>query len=243
MSRKTHEYGWLAALGLVITCFGCGVSPVPESSAASQKADEARSSQRQSSSAKPVDNQSRAAATAEFASVEAAFAEVERLSNDPNAGPQRMQVERWFNEQGDRIAPELAARLTDTEADAATRMAACRVLARMGPIARPALLAACDGPPGPVRIKAIESLGRLKLAEGESADAATIAKLIALVDDEDREVRRVAIAGLKNVGPPAKEATARLQAILNDVNEEETIRAAAKEALKSINPRRTLVDS
>jgi HEAT repeat protein len=238
MSRKTHEYGWLAALGLVITCFGCGVSPVPESSPASQKADEARSSQRQSSSAKPVDNQSRAAATAEFASVEAAFAEVERLSNDPNAGPQRMQVERWFHEQGDRIAPELAAKLADAEADAATRMAACRVLARLGPTARPALLAACDGPPGPVRIKAIESLGRL-----QPADTATIAKLITLVDDDDRDVRRVAIFGLKNVGPPAKEAAPRLQAILNDVNEEETIRAAAKDALKSVDPRRTLVDS
>jgi HEAT repeat protein len=229
-----RESGWLAALGLLLASAGCGAGGTPPHSAEASVAKSA--STRPAAKAKAIER-------VEFASVEAAFAEVERLSSDSNAGPQRMQVERWFHDQGDRIAPELAARLTDAEADAATRMAACRVLARMGPIARPALLAACDGPPGPVRIKAIESLGRLKRADGESADAATIAKLIALIDDEDREVRRVAIAGLKNIGPPAKDATARLQAILNDVNEEETIRAAAKEALKSVDPRRTLVDS
>ena len=181
---------------------------------------------------------STSAARLEFASVDAAFAEVERLASDASAGQKRMQVERWFHDQGERIAPELAAKLADAEAGAASRMAACRVLARLGPTARPALFTASEGPPGPVRIKAIESLARL-----EPADAETVARLIALVDDDDREVRRVAIAGLKHVGPPAKEASARLQAILSDANEEETIRAAAQEALKSVAPRRTLVDS
>ncbi|MCU0880771.1 MAG: HEAT repeat domain-containing protein [Pirellulaceae bacterium] len=221
----------LAATGLLAACIGCSSSAAPEKAADEGNGAAEPSSKQQASATKP-------AARPEFASVEAAFAEVERLASEPNAGPQRMQVERWFHEQGDRIAPELAAKLADAEADAATRMAACRVLARLGPTARPALLAACDGPPGPVRIKAIESLGRL-----QPADTATIAKLITLVDDDDRDVRRVAIFGLKNVGPPAKEAAPRLQAILNDVNEEETIRAAAKDALKSVDPRRTLVDS
>jgi HEAT repeat protein len=234
MSRIARESGWLTALGLAMASAGCGTGGTPTHSA-------------EVSVAKPVSTRPAAKAKAvervEFASVEAAFAEVERLSSDPNAGPQRMQVERWFHDQGNRIVTELSAMLNDSEADIASRLAACRVLARLGETARPALLAACDGPPGPVRIKAIESLGRLKLADDQSADAATIAKLIALVDDQDREVRRVAIGGLKSVGSPAKEAAPRLQAILNDTNEEETIRAAAKEALKSVDPRRTLVDS
>jgi hypothetical protein len=230
MSTTTRDYGQAAVLGFVLACGGCGVSEARLDSTERGDAPE---------SAKPQPTaKSKSAARVEFASVDAAFAEVERLASDASAGPQRMQVERWFHDQGERIAPELAAKLADPEADAASRIAACRVLARLGPTARPALLAASEGPPGPVRIKAIESLARL-----EPADAETVAKLIALIDDDDRDVRRVAIAGLKHVGPPAKEASPRLQAILSDANEEETIRAAAKEALKSVAPRRTLVDS
>jgi HEAT repeat protein len=229
MSMTSRDFGWAAVLGFVLVSSGCGASEARLDS--TERGDPIDSAQ------PPPTARSKSAERIEFASVDAAFAEVERLASDPSAGRQRMQVERWFQDQGVRIAPELAAKLADGEANAASRMAACRVLARLGPTARPALLAASEGPPGPVRIKAIESLARL-----EPADAETVAKLIAFIDDDDRDVRRAALAGLKHVGPPAKEASTRLQAILSDANEEETIRAAAKEALKSVAPRRTLVD-
>lgn len=230
MNTKTRVFDLRAVLFLVIAIAGCGDGPPRRESVNSVESGVAPAKPQPPAQATP-------ARQIEFASVDAAFAEVERLSGEPSAGPQRMQVERWFHDQGERIASELAAKLADADAGTASRMAACRVLARLGPTARPALLAASEGPPDPVRIKAIESLARL-----EPVDAETVAKLITLIDDDDRDVRRAAIAGLKHVGPPAKDASARLQAILSDASEEETIRAAAKEALKSVAPRRTLVD-
>jgi HEAT repeat protein len=178
-----------------------------------------------------------------YASVAAAMADVERVStlDDPNeANETLLKVETWLNMQGARIAPELEALIKDTGAGLPSRLTACRVLARLGPVALPTLLEATGGEPPLLRRKAIESLGRVK---PPSAEAVT--KLVSLLDDEDNEVRRSALGALGHIGQPAKQhepqLVQKLTSILNDVNEDETVRSMAKDALKKIDPRRGLM--
>jgi HEAT repeat protein len=64
-----------------------------------------------------------------------------------------------------------------------------------------------------------------------------------LLDAEDERLRLEAILALGNIGPPARDICGdRLIGILNDMDENETLRDAAKRALKNVNPRRQLTD-
>jgi HEAT repeat protein len=173
---------------------------------------------------------------AEYASLDAAWADVEKLSSDPTGGQKLLRIERWLGLQGDKIAPELAAKINDPSAGLATRLTACRVLARLGPVATPTLLGAIGGEPKQLRLKAIESLGRVEPPSDE-----IVKRLLALVDDQDFATRKAALGGLKDVGVPAKQAVDKLQTILNDPQEDETIRSLAKAALKAVDPRTGLM--
>ena len=149
-----------------------------------------------------------------------------------------MKIEVWLNMQGQSIAADLAGKIKNPSVGIATRLTSCRVLAKSGsPLAIPTLIeAATKVESRQLRLKAIESLGRVKPSSKEA-----VAKLLALVDEKENDVRRTAITGLANVGPPAKSAVPKMTAILNDVNEDETIRSAAKAALRSIDPRKGLM--
>lgn len=174
----------------------------------------------------------------EYPSLEAAFADVEKMSADPLGGQKLSRIERWLDLQGERIAPDLAERIQDPATGLATRLTACRVLARMGPVATPTLLAALEGEPQQLRLKAIQSLGRV-----QPSSAPIVNKLLALLDEPDFETRKAALGGLKEIGPPAQEAVEKLMHLLNDTSEDETIRSLAKEALKSVQPRRGLMNA
>ncbi|HEX5105108.1 MAG TPA: HEAT repeat domain-containing protein [Pirellulaceae bacterium] len=173
-----------------------------------------------------------------YASVDAAMADVESVASAPpeEANAKLLKVETWLNMQGARVAPELEARIKDPSVGLATRLTACRVLARLGPISVPTLLEAADGEPNQLRRKAIECLGRVKPTRSE-----VVAKLVALTHDDDYEIRKGAFRALTSIGPPAKEhdpqLVALLTSILNDVNEDETVRSLAHDALKKIDPR------
>ena len=174
----------------------------------------------------------------EYASVQAAWADVETLSGDPAGGQRLLRIERWLDLQGDEIVAELAAKVEDPSAGLATRLTACRALARRGPVATGPLLSATGGQPRQLRLKAIESLGRI-----EPSSAAIVEKLLSLVDDEDFEIRKAALGGLREVGPPANKASGKLQSLLNDPKEDETIRSLAKAALKAVDPRTGLMQA
>jgi hypothetical protein len=61
-------------------------------------------------------------------------------------------------------------------------------------------------------------------------------------DGSDASVQRQAIVALGRIGPAAKaEAVPALQAILNDLSASETLRGAARDALKQIDERRGLM--
>jgi HEAT repeat protein len=198
-----------------------------------------KNGQRKAATAKPVvDDRPKLpqVTQAEYASLDAAWADVETLSSDPAGGQKLLRIERWLRMQGEKIAPQLVAKIEDPSAGLATRLTACRVLARLGPVATPTLLEATSGEPKQLRLKAIESLGRIEPPSKE-----IVTKLLALVDDEDFETRKAALAGLREVGPPARQAADKLQSLLNNPQEDDTIRSLAKAALKTVDPRTGLL--
>jgi HEAT repeat protein len=173
---------------------------------------------------------------AEYASLDAAWADVEKVSADPAGGQKLVRIELWLNMQGDKIASDLEAKIKDPAAGLATRLTACRVLARLGPMATPTLIEAAAGEPKQLRLKAIECLGRIEPSSDE-----IVKKLLSLVDDQDFATRKEALEGLADVGLPARQSAEKLQSILNDPNEDETIRSLAKAALKKVDPRTGLM--
>jgi len=149
-----------------------------------------------------------------------------------------IRADRWLVMQGGAAIEPLANVLNDEQAHVAARIAASYVLRQLGPNAKPALKQAFGSETKLVRLNAIESLSLV-----HPTDPDTIQTLLDLTGTEDERVRREAILALARIGPPAKDKCAeRLVAILNDENEEETIRDAAKRALKKVNPRRSLSD-
>lgn len=146
--------------------------------------------------------------------------------------------EEWIRMQGDSAGPILTETLENDAAPLAARIAACRGLSRLGPATgKSSLLKALDSPTEQLRLKACESLALMKPHEPD-----VVAKMIALVDGKDERMRLMAVNGLRVIGPPAKEAEPKLLAILNSQEESDTLRAAAKAALKSCAPRKTFAD-
>lgn len=176
-----------------------------------------------------------------FASVDDAMTKVEELvkNQDEKTGKEMLIVETWLQMQGDKIAPELSAKIKDTAGPLPSRITACRVMMKLGPTAAtPVLMEATASEPRELRVKAIECLGRLKPTSEEIVE-----KVIGLIDDPDFEQRKAALGALANIGKPAGGAKDRLQAILNDTKEDETIRSLAKKALKAVDPRKGLMNA
>ena len=148
------------------------------------------------------------------------------------------RAETWLVRQGEPAVDPLAQILNDEQADMAQRIAVCRPLRKLGPPATPVFKQALESPSQLVQLNAIKGLGLIRPA---GADA--IGTLGGLLDAEQERVRREAILALANIGPPAEEACAgRLIAILNDTQENETLRDAAKRALENVSPRRSFAD-
>jgi hypothetical protein len=176
-----------------------------------------------------------------YADVDAAMSAVEELvkDQDEKTGQELLKVETWLQMQGDKIAPELAAKIKDPTGPLPTRITACRVLMRLGTAAATSvLMEATASEPRELRVKAIECLGRLKPSSKE-----IVTKVISLIDDQDYELRKAAIGALASIGKPAAAAKDRLQAILNDAKEDETIRSLAKKALQEVDPRKGLMNA
>lgn len=176
-----------------------------------------------------------------YANVAAAMAEVEAANRSGQAEDQQklVRVEIWLTNQGGKIQPELTALIKDDAAGEPTRVAALRTLAKLGPSATPIIMEATSSQTKRVRLKAIESLGRIKPPTKEIVE-----KLIGILDQTDFEDRKAALAGLTAIGPAAKTAVPsiveKLTGLLNNLKEEDTLRTAAHKALKEVDPRRKL---
>jgi HEAT repeat protein len=163
-----------------------------------------------------------------------ALTEAAKSSNEDEV----IRADKWLVMQGGAAVEPLANVLNDEQAHLAARFAACRILRRLGNEAKPALKQALGSESKQMRLKAIETLGRVR-----PTDPDIIQTLVDLIGAEDERVRSVAILSLGDIGPPAKDMCAdKLVAILNDAEENETLRDAAKRALKKVNPRRNFTD-
>lgn len=173
-----------------------------------------------------------------FASVAEAMAKVEELvkDQDEKTGQEMLKIEIWLQMQGDKITPELTELLKNSAGPLPSRITACRVMMKLGPAkATSVLIEATASEPKELRVKAIECLGRLKPTSKEIVE-----KVMSFIDDKEYDQRKAAIGALANIGKPAAAAKDRLQDILNDVKEDETIRSLAKKALKEVDPRKGL---
>ena len=219
----------LFCVALLLT--GCGDRPVANGSVGEAK-------KRQPKKAPPIKQVTIDIDPNMYGSVSEALADVKRLaeSGDAAAGNKLLKTETWIVRQGEKNVALLAERVADNNENLAIRMTACRVLAKIGPAGRPAVTAATDSPKKELRVKAIESLGRIKPVERASLD-----KLIALIDDKEYDVRKAALLGIKSMGKEGAAATTRLMEKLNDTKEDETIRSLAKDALKAVDPRKGLM--
>jgi HEAT repeat protein len=147
-------------------------------------------------------------------------------------------AESWLLRQGSRPITPLAKIILDEDGEMSHRIVACRVLRKMGAPAKPAWKKTLQCQSQQVRINAIRGLAALT-----PSDDATIGALAAILDETDPTLRSEAAAALAKIGPPAADACGeKLRAILNDPTEQKAVRDAAKQALKAVNPRRTLTD-
>lgn len=153
-----------------------------------------------------------------------------------NNGDEADKVEGWFETTNATSIPALSELLKNPSTTPEVQMDASRALGRCGPNAASALLEVIGAAKIPqVRIKAIESVSILK-----PTNPTIIKTLQGLMNDagRDSQTRQHAILGLQRIGPPAKDVVPDLMNILNNTKENDTVRSAAKAALKEIDPRK-----
>lgn len=224
--------GWLLVAPFFLGCFGCGEMPAAADSAPKKTPTASPPQKLPPPPVVPADA---------YASVAAAMAEVETATASGKGEDQKklVLIELWLAQRGPRIEPELTAVVKDPQAGLASRITACRALAKLGAAGTPTLMAATSSETKRVRYKAIDALGSIEPPTKEIVE-----KLVSLLDDPDPDARRAALLGLSKVGPKAKSFAPglvdRLTGILNNLKEEDTLRTAAHSALKKVDPRTKL---
>lgn len=149
---------------------------------------------------------------------------------------ERLRATAWLAQQKEAAVSPLAEKLADESVGLAGKIVICRTLGQVGPAAEGTLTEALESDEHLVRINAAEQLAIIK-----PTSASIVKTLIDLLDHEDSRLRERAIKSLAFIGPPAKEAQPRLQAILNS-DADENLRGEARRALAKVNPRRTFKD-
>ena len=144
----------------------------------------------------------------------------------------------WLSSHGDVAIVPLVAEMNNESGDLQTRVYACAALGSIGAAAEKELIAALDSSTPQIRYRASKGLGQIK-----PSTRPIILKLVELMKHEDVNTRKEAVLALEKIGTAAELiATEPLIAMLNNEQENETVRDAAKRALKSVNPRRTFQD-
>jgi hypothetical protein len=214
---------------------GCGPTRTAPAKIAENRPQKSKPSEPKKLDVKPLEVKAD-----EFASVEDALAELDRVQELPDADERNRgesRIQTWLAMQHERAAPLLIARVNDPQQNIARRITACRILGKLGPSATDTLIAvAARDDSSQLRRKAIETLGLIKPAETKSINA-----LIALLDDADTQVQWQVIDALVKIGEPARGAASKLNE-LRQKHVDESIRVSAGEALKKVDPRKTLVD-
>ncbi|MCU0875959.1 MAG: HEAT repeat domain-containing protein [Pirellulaceae bacterium] len=236
VARRTHV-GNACFIGLVIACLLPGCDTSPPSSRAENSKGAAKKTAGNSASTKPKPKPAPQVAPDAFANLDAA---VESLKSAAKASDTEAFVlaEQWIVLQGDAGVAPLGQILNDQGADLEHRIAVCRTLRRLGPKAKAPFQQALGDKSPQIQLNAIKGLGLI-----EPTDPEIIKTLQGYLEHKEPRFRTEALFALANVGPPAQKAVEKkLISMLNDVNENETVRGAAKKALEEVAPRRTFVD-
>lgn len=231
---RTYGYFALAIL-LSICCLtsGCSESGATDSSSSPQAAaDDGGDVAPSASSAVEIAPQP--SITTTFSSVPAAIASLSEATIANNNAQARATTD-WLVAQGSAAVAPLAEVVGDGNVDIKVRVAACRVLGKVGAPAREALIAAAGSENDYVRLKAISGLGGLRPVEDE-----TVQFLIVQLDSDNEQTLREALRALGNLGAPAAASVERVQQIYNDTSYSDSVRGQANDALKKIDPRRGL---
>jgi HEAT repeat protein len=234
--REEPMLRYFCILLLVIGVAGCDPAAPPPSSEPAARAERAKPRRAPS---RPV-----APATKPVARVQEDFPDLAAAQQAllqafaANDAAAYQAAERWLVGHGDAALGSLAAVATDETAELADRIAACRALPHFGEAACPALQQLLTSPLEQVQVNAIRSLSKLSPVP-ESA----VGSLLQLADKEAGRIRIEAIRAIGELGPSVQEQAAeRLLALLNDQQETDVVRDAAKQALEKVSPRRSFVD-
>jgi HEAT repeat protein len=170
----------------------------------------------------------------EFPSVDAAIAELRRgaeAKDEAIIG----RPELWLVGQAEKAVEAVSAVVRDEAESVESRIVACRVLPKLGPKTVETVVKASEvSAPPALRLKAIDSLGRFK-----PPAKAAIERLGALLDDEDHQVKMLALQSLANIGTPAESTAPKLLQMLKTEKNPQLMRQVDK-AIKAVEPRRTL---
>jgi len=171
-----------------------------------------------------------------YGSVEEAVTEL-ITSAEANNLKKQDRAASWLADRGEPAIDPLSAILLGSDQPEPARIAACQVLSKLGPGARPALLRASDDTVRMVRISATRRLGLIR-----PSDQQTVDRLVTLLGHEDQQTRRAAIQSLGSIGKPAEAAIDPLVEVYNNKRNRDLIRNDAVQALKKINPRKDFTD-
>lgn len=179
----------------------------------------------------------RVKASPSYPDATAAVADLAEAAVEGDAA-RRQSAEQWLTVHSDQAVTPLRKLLNDETAAIASRIAACRELARCGLASQSALLEALRSDQSLIQRNALKALS----ANG-NADGQVIRAIASMMSARDEQVRWEAIRALERIGPPAKpHSRDQLLSILNDANQPQPVRDAARSALERICPRDTLVD-
>lgn len=171
---------------------------------------------------------------ASFESTEAAFEALVTARAEKKLDDQEQAV-GWLFKKGAEAFQYCEAICRDTQQATPSRVAACNVLAEFGQQAIPVLLELTRDSEQQVVMSAVERVSLVKPPTKEIVD-----RYIELLDSEDWKIQLVTAQATRRLGVQGGRAADQLEVILQDDKNHQLLRDAARKALRSVNPRRTL---
>ena len=173
-------------------------------------------------------------AEASFESTEAAFEALVTARAEKKLDDQE-QAAGWLFKKGAEAFEYCALIGRDTQQATPSRVAACNVLAEFGQQAIPVLLELTRDSEQQVVMSAVERVSLVKPPTKEIVD-----RYIELLDSNDWKIQLVTAQATRRLGVQGGRTADQLEVILQDDKNHQLLRDAARKALRSVDPRRTL---